>query len=226
MAKVTRAASQAKFEDTDYPSGSDFADFHQSVLWYDTTLSPNIKGLAALGFNICMQTIGAEWGDINTGSALTDNRLHLAYIGTPEFDTTVSSVTFYQSTLGDYTADQENRIGLYELNNGTGVLTLVASTANNGSLWKTSLGLIDTNFSASASVTSGSPYFIAALYNSSAQVTQPQILGDASNVSSTVAIGTASIELSGGINTQNTLPATFNASSVASISQRFWFKVF
>jgi hypothetical protein len=225
MALVTRANSKLKFQTADIPTQADFEDLHDSVVWYDAKFNPSIKALAALGFNICMQTIGVEWGDINTGSALTDNRLHLAYIGTPEFDTTVSSVTFYKSTAGVYTADQENRIGLYELNNGTGVLTLIASTVNDGNLWKNT-GLVDTNFSASASVTSGTPYFIGALYNSSAQTTQPQILGDISTVSSTIAIGTASIELSGGINTQNTLAASFNASAVASISQRFWFKVY
>ena len=41
---------------------------------------------------------------------------------------------FVQIAQGLYTATNENRIGLYSYSEGT--ITLVASTADNGDLWK------------------------------------------------------------------------------------------
>jgi hypothetical protein len=185
-----------------------------------------IRALNALGFSIKMETLGVEWGTINTATAHTDGRLHMHFLGVPDMDMTVTHVTFYQSTPGVYTADNENRIGLYSYNAATGDFTLVASTANDGNLWKAATGFVNTAFSASANLTAGTPYFIGALYNNSAQTTAPSLMGGASNGTSTVAIGTASVRLSSGVNTQTTLTSSINASSLAGISTRPWFKVY
>ena len=75
----------------------------------------------------------------NIGSAATigatnNSRLTLIaiYLETPQ---TITGVKWYQGTLGSYTANNENRVGLYTVSGGT--LTLVASCANDGNLWQT-----------------------------------------------------------------------------------------
>lgn len=191
----------------------------------DNKIGRQIKSLNALGFSTKLETLGIEWGAINTGTALTDGRLHMIYMGVPDKDETVTTVTFYQSTQGSYTADNENRIGLYSYNAATGDFTLVASTANDGNIWKAATGFVNTAFTASANLTAGTPYFIGALYNSSAQTTAPSIMGGATNGTSILAIGTAGVRLSSGLNTA-TLSSSTTAASLASVSSRPWFKLY
>lgn len=87
---------------------------------------------------------------------------------------TVTGVKFIQLTQGNYTADNNNRIGLYTVS--AGVLTLVASSANNGDLWKGAAGTITVPFDVPYVATAG-VYYVGYIYNSSAQVTAPTIAG-------------------------------------------------
>jgi hypothetical protein len=79
----------------------------------------------------------------------------------------------YQGVQGDYTADNYNGIGLYSFN--AGVLTLVASSTDDGTIWKaTSQTWIQKAFSSTVKVYPG-VYWLALLYCRSASVTGPQI---------------------------------------------------
>lgn len=65
---------------------------------------------------------------------LTDGQLWLCHMPTPEVSLTVAAAHLRMQTQGNYNANNENRIGLYELSGST--MTLRASSADDGTLWK------------------------------------------------------------------------------------------
>jgi hypothetical protein len=86
----------------------------------------------------------------------------------------ITGAKFWQQTQGNYTADNNNKIGLYTYD-GAGVLTKVAETANNGDLWKGTAASTQTvPFTATYDANIGL-YFTATIYNQSAQTTAPTI---------------------------------------------------
>lgn len=106
---------------------------------------------------------------------------------------TITGVKFLQTTQGNYTADNNNRIGLYTIT--TGILTLVASCANDGDLWKgATSSLVTKAFSASYSAIAGF-YYIGYLYNNSAQTTAPAI----SAANFTGGTGSAALDFTNGL---------------------------
>ena len=109
----------------------------------------------------------------SAGQTLIDGRQYMIPIFLQK-DATLTGVKFQQVTQGNYTADNNNRIGLYSV--VAGVLTLVASRANNGDLWKGAAGAITVPFSAPYAAAAG-VYYIGYLYNNSAQVTAPVLAG-------------------------------------------------
>jgi hypothetical protein len=102
---------------------------------------------------------------------LVDGRQYMVPFYLPKAET-ITGVKFVQVTQGNYTADNNNRIGLYSV--VAGVLTLQASCANNGDLWKSAGGIITVAFDAPYAASAG-VYYIGYLYNQSAQVTAPSI---------------------------------------------------
>lgn len=112
----------------------------------------------------CLGTAGSALGDgVNLFGAL--------YLPAKR---TITGVGFYQSVQGNYTADNNNKIGLYTSDGTT--LTRVAQSANNGNLWKAAANTyVQEPFSATYEAEPG-VYFVAGLYNQSAQVTAPSIL--------------------------------------------------
>ena len=87
---------------------------------------------------------------------------------------TLTGVKWIQRTQGSYTADNNNKVGLYSYSGGT--LTLVASCADDGNLWKGASGSVQSKAFSSTYVTlTNTQYFVAFIYNNSAQVTAPQI---------------------------------------------------
>lgn len=115
--------------------------------------------------------MGAPVG--NTGIVLSNQRLNFQAIYIPKA-ATLTGIWWIQTTQGNYTEDNENRIGLNEISGGT--TTLVASCADDGALWKSAPGLIKKAFSTPYPAASGW-YFISALWCRSAQVTAPAIAG-------------------------------------------------
>jgi hypothetical protein len=87
---------------------------------------------------------------------------------------TVTGIVVGMETAGNYTADNENRVGLYKVVGTT--YTLVASSPNNGDLWKASAGRLNVAFSTPYIADAGA-YYIAFLLNYSAKVTTPQLYG-------------------------------------------------
>lgn len=143
-----------------------------------------------------MKSLGSSIKAIPIGNSLptatftmTDGTIYY----TPMYITrsfTATGVMFYQATQGNFTADNNNYIGLFSYSGGT--LTQVAITANNGNIWKgTSNSWQTVAFSSTVALTPGI-YYIASLYNSSVQTTAPAVAA-----------------LSSVINTGNTAPFDF-----------------
>lgn len=89
-------------------------------------------------------------------------------------DVTIDGAYYRLATNGNYTANNNNRIGLYTQSAGT--LTLQASCANNGNLWKPgSAGFKSTAFTSGYSATAGETVWFGFLYCRSAQTTAPAL---------------------------------------------------
>ena len=141
---------------------------------------------------------------MNGGSALADGSVRFIATYVP-ITATITGAKFFQVVQGDYTADNYNGIGLYSYSGGT--MTLVASSTNDGNIWKGTASTWQTKaFSATYSATSGL-YFVGLLYNNSAQTTAPTI---GSSASSTANVGandfTNSAKLVSLVNAQASLP--------------------
>lgn len=129
---------------------------------------------AALGSVIKFEAIGSTSGNLNNTITLTDNQLVLI----PVYITAASTITgvkWLQSTAGSYTADNYNGVGLYSYSAGT--LTLVASSTDDGNIWKASNNTFNNKAFSSTYAAAVGIYFIGVLYNSSVQVTAPVIRG-------------------------------------------------
>lgn len=126
---------------------------------------------------------------------------------------TITGVKWYQFTGGVYTANNYNGVGLYSYSGGT--LTLVASSANDGTIWKASSfswqnKAFNSTYAAAAGV-----YFIAVLYSSSSQTTAPALSAAASMSPVATLDFTNSAKIQGFINTQTTLATPIAMSSVS-----------
>jgi hypothetical protein len=95
---------------------------------------------------------------------------------------TITGVKWYQVTIGSYTANNYNGVGLYTYSGGT--LTLVASSTNDGTIWQTAAtGTMGSKAFSSTYSASAGIYFIGILYCASAAVTVPVLAAPPSNTS-------------------------------------------
>lgn len=129
--------------------------------------------LQIMGSSFKVMTLGMSIATPLTGYNLSDGEVKFTAVYLPN-SMTVTGVGFLTSTTGNYTADNYNGVALYsELN---GVLTLRASSTDDGTIWKgATTAAIKKAFSAPYSATAGI-YYVGILYNQSAQVTAPAIL--------------------------------------------------
>ena len=153
----------------------------------------------------------------STSSAtLSDNTLLLYALEIQLISITCTSVRFFQWTAGSYTADQNNRIGLYKLVGTT--YTLVASIANDANLWvNTSGSVVTKTFDTPYVAPANEQLYIGFLYNNSAQTTAPLIQGVNSNAVewfNNTMWGTTNL-LVAQKGTVNDLPTSFDSSTTA-----------
>ena len=123
--------------------------------------------------------------------------------------TTITGVKWYQSTTGNYTANNYNGVGLYSHSGGT--LTKVASSTDDGTIWKATASTVANKAFTSTYSAAPGLYYIAAIYCFSAQVTAPGIAGTGTLVAGAAFNNydfTNSNKLVGYTGAQTTLPAT------------------
>jgi hypothetical protein len=167
----------------------------EALLKIASALGGSIKSIHPFGFSG------------TTSSGLLDNRCYFQAVWLPE-DATITGVSWIQSIPGNYTADGYNGVGLYTYSGGT--LTLVASSTNDGNIWKPSIGAWGKKDFSTPYVATAGLYFIGALYCQSAQTTAPNL----AVASAAIQAGqmtqdfTNSAKLSGFLNSQTSLPSS------------------
>lgn len=138
----------------------------------DITVDNDLLAYAALGSPILCQTVNQRLEYSNTSTALVDGQIKYEAIYLPKA-ATLTGLKVYVRVLGNYTGDNNNRVGLYSYSGGT--LTLVASSTNSGTLWTSAANAIQTIPFSSTYNASAGLYFAAFLYNNSAQTTAPAL---------------------------------------------------
>lgn len=172
-----------------------------------------------------VKTVGLGCRNLNNISAqsgaLANNTLYLVAVYLPQ-SATITGVKWYQSTQGNYTGAGENRIGLYTYS--AGVLTLVASSANDGNLWKNAANaFIATPFSSPYSASAGL-YFIGGIYMNSAQVTPPQIGCSVSRINAAANFDfTNTSKITAVLSAQASLPSSVTLSATANTAVNYAF---
>lgn len=156
---------------------------------------------------------------VTSGIGLTNQRLQFAAYYIPKA-TTITGVKWYQNTQGNYTANNYNGVGLYTYSSGT--LTLVASSTDDGNIWKAAAsGWRSKAFSSTYSASKGI-HFIGYLYCSSAQTTAPALGSSTGYSSSSVVFDfTNSARILGYVGSQTSLPATQATSGLTSEGNTF-----
>lgn len=196
------------------------------LTWSHENTSNDLLAYTALGSPILSETVNQPLAFSNTSTALVDGQVKYEAVYLPK-SATITGAKLYVRVLGSYTADNNNRVGLYTYLNGT--ITLVASSANNAALWTSAANAVQTIPFSSTYVASPGIYFVAFLYNNSAQVTAPALAsGVALNnlvMGSTVYGFTNSAKLHGTSNAAD-LPSSIAMSSITSSIIPSWVAIY
>lgn len=165
----------------------------------------------ALGSTVKFESLGRSMADVTTTVPISDGQIRFFAIYISE-TTTITGVKWFQATQGSYTADNYNGIGLYSYSGGT--LTQVASTTDDGDIWKATGSTMASKAFSSTYNASPGVYFIAVLYNSSAQTTAPALGGyGTTNAGVSAADYTNSAKLISLLSGQTALPSPTQAMS-------------
>ncbi len=179
----------------------------------------DLATIQALGAPLIAQTASIE--SINGVCILNSAicQIRRVMISSPQ---TISNVWWYQYDQGVYTSNNYNGAGLYSYSGGN--ITLVASTVNDGNMWKAAANTFNSKaFSTPYSAVSGI-YFVVFYYNASSTTTHPSIGGGTSMLTniSNASFLTNSAKLSGSVNTQITLMTTKAMSAIGNLTTTPW----
>jgi len=176
------------------------------------TQACQLLGSTIKGFNLSIPRGSAM---LTQTATLTNQNVRFFAYYLPNAQT-ITGVKWFQNTIGSYTANNYNGVGLYTYSGGT--MTLVASSTNDGNIWQTaSSGTMGSKaFSSTYSAAAGI-YYIALLYCASAATTAPALAAPPSNVTATSANFdfTNSAKFFGQVAGQTTLPSTQASSGLA-----------
>lgn len=207
-------SSALRIPNTEKAAANGVATLNASTI-LNTSQTPEddfILACQALGSDIKACSIGLTLNDIAIGVGTTSQTLALTAVYIKR-STTITGVRWFQTVQGVYTASDYNGVGLYSISGGN--LNLVASSTNDGNIWKASVNTWQTKAFSSTYVAPAGIYYIAILYCSSAQTTAPTI-GSNTTAASTAVYGSVfsnSHRLTALINTQTSLGASYNASA-------------
>ncbi len=175
-----------------------------------------------LGSPIVGETFGLPLYQANTSTALVDNTVRYVPVYL-EKAKTLTGVKVYIVTQGNYTGDNNNKVGLFSYSGGT--LTLVASSTNSSTLWSTATAntVQSIAFSSTYAATPGL-YYVGLLYNQSAQTTAPSLAGGVAmgNLARSALDFSNSAKLFGTVGTQNDLPSTQAMSGITGVTASYW----
>jgi len=167
----------------------------------------------AMGSEIKGEMVGSDLiFSSGAASTLSNQVVRFSPIWIP-YGQTLTGVMFYQVVQGSYTANNNNKIGLYSYSGGT--LTQVAACADDGNLWKSaSNSFVKKAFSATYDAARGL-YFTAMIYCRSAEGTAPQLASGStvSNAAKMTQDFTNSTKAFSSISAQTDLPSPSQAMS-------------
>lgn len=171
--------SSAGIISLDYTNGqsasSSTKGFVTSTDWnsFYNRLSANqdILIMQALGSTIKGETFGCHATESSTTLTLTNQQIRFTAVYISQA-ATLTGIKMIQTTAGSYTANNNNRVGLYSYSGGT--LTQVAASTNDGNVWQTaaSNSVLTIPFTSTYSAAAG-VYFVAFIYNRSGTTTDP-----------------------------------------------------
>jgi hypothetical protein len=188
------------------------------------TNDATVLGYQGLGSLIKGYPLGINLTAVGASTQFVNQRLWLIPVYVPA-NSVITGVRWLQITLGNYTANNYNGVGLYSVSGGTA--TLAISSSNNGNIWKTYSANTwgSQSFDAPYSASKGS-YFIGALYNTSAQTTAPAA-GNVAIAAATV----QSFDFTGGrlyniLATQLTMPTSVALSTTTGVTTGWYFSLY
>ena len=188
-----------------------------------------IDAYAALGSQTKSYSLGLPINRLinNVNFNLTSGMVQFHALEMMEGGLTLTGVQWVQIQAGVYTANNNNKIGLYSYSGGT--LTLVASSTNDGNLWKATGGTLGSKaFSSTYTTVAGTMYFAAIIYSTSAQTTVPQLYGTNAISQAPVFTNdfTNSAKIGSFITGQTDLPATQAMSGLTTNSNFMYLAVY
>jgi len=153
------------------------AELAQNNQEYDN----NQQAYAALGSDIKQWSVLFDLCRVFNQSNLANQTQKLIAVYIPQ-ETVITGIAYMLAQSGNYTANNNNRLGLYSYAGGT--LTLQASCANDATLWsQAATTVIKKPFTAAYTAPAGL-YFITLLYCRSAEITAPAMFSTGSTSSS------------------------------------------
>jgi len=184
------------------------------------------KAYQALGSTMVAQNVDGQLPTAMTNLTMTSQRSYWSLVYLP-VATTLTGVKWKQVTAGNYTANNYNGVGLYSISGGT--LTLVASSTDDGNIWKTTSGTIGSKAFSSTYAAAAGAYMVVALHSSSANTTSPVIaaLTGASGFVNQVWDFTNSAKSAGLISSLTALPSPTQAfSGITTSGAEVWFGLY
>jgi hypothetical protein len=173
--------------------------------------------LTATGSPIQLQVAGVNLSMATGTVALTSGQVRYLPVYNPN-PRIVNGVIVGLRTAGVFTVANFNGAGLYSLDSSNGVLTEIAETANDASFLTS--GFVNKQLPFTSPVNIGvGDFYIAILYNSSAQTTAPALSGSASINTQLIplALSPNNIKIYGARSAQNTLALSVNSSDIIAL---------
>lgn len=176
----------------------------------------------ALGSNIKFQSLGRSISEATGANALADGTQRFVAVYVRK-QTTITGVKWFQGAQGDYTADNYNGVGLYAVNASTGDITLVASSTDDGNIWKAAASTISSKAFSSTYVADPGVYYISFLYNSSSQTTAPTLAAYAAmSTGISAANWSNSLKLNSQLGSRTSLIASTTGASTTAVNNAHW----
>lgn len=198
-----------------------------NALEFVDSYSASEKGYQAMGSSLKAEALSTSIGTANQSVALTDGqrRVQPVYLSQAA---TLTGVKFYMRTQGNFTADNVNRVVLYTESSGT--LTEVATSANDGDIWKVAAGSLSSVPFTSTYAAAAGLYYVGFIYNNSAQTTAPALAAITNLAGSTTGMSDLDFannnKLSGFQSSQSDLTSPYTLSSASTSAQVFWFMLY
>lgn len=159
--------------------------------------------------------------------AIVNQRILFSNIYIPESATDLTGIYWVQTVTGAYTADNNNKVGLYSVDGDS--IRLIASSANDGDLWKAADSTFQYKaFSSAYSDPEPGVYYTAFIYCISGSTTAPQLgarYNAISGLNARALIGNNHFS-SGYLDNQTDFPTAIALADISQLTGIYWSGVY